>query len=511
MGWSNMNEETEKKGTDLSSKILIAIIGCLLLIIVLIFVLLINIQQTTYTISVDGKEFTNINKTSLLATIDEITYVNIEEFAKLVGYEYHEGEYKAFTIEKNKCYVQGKNETATFYLNDNKVCKLPVNKLTEDYKEFTIENTIKSKDDKMYVPIEAVNLAFNVVLDEASDYFKVYTLDYLVASYDTKVKQWGYTGIAEQSFENQKSILYGYLIVKKEGGLYKIIDSDNTKEIVSDKYNAIEFTENTKEFFVTNSLEQVGIINLDGTTKIDPIYNSISVLNKKSDLYLIQKDSKYGVVKSGNVTIVFPEYDSIGLNNNITTDSQYLILDTLIPVCKNNKWGAFDKTTGKLVYQLEYDGFGCNITTVEVDEVKKAVSPVLSIERCKGVVVKKENKYGILDLSGKELVPIAVDSIYQIENVEDEDKRYFMVYNKEELNIIERLIKAGILEGTIQEEIKNEETNNTVTNNTIDNNVISNSADNNTENTISTSANASMNNVITITQDNDENIITNIN
>jgi hypothetical protein len=50
-------------------------------------------------------------------------------------------------------------------------------------------------------------------------------------------------------------------------------------------------SEDTKQFFVNNSLGQVGIINLDGTTKIDPIYNSISVMDKKLDLYLIEKDS----------------------------------------------------------------------------------------------------------------------------------------------------------------------------------------------------------------------------
>ena len=58
-----------------------------------------------------------------------ITYINIKEFAKLVGYEYHEGEYKGFTNEKNKCYVKGPIETASFYANDNKVNKLLVNQI----------------------------------------------------------------------------------------------------------------------------------------------------------------------------------------------------------------------------------------------------------------------------------------------------------------------------------------------------------------------------------------------
>lgn len=497
MGWSNEMEDKTNKTTDLSSKILIAIIVCILLIIVLISILLINLQQESFSISVDNKAVTTVTKDTLFTEIDNTTYINIEEFAGLVGYEYHQGEYKAFTIEKDKCYVQGEKETASFYLNDNKVCKLPVNELTEEYQEYTVEKTVKSLDDKMYASLEAISKAFNVVIDEGSNYLYIYTLDYLVETYDAKVKEWGYTSIAEQSFENKKAILYGYLIVQKEGGLYKIIDIDNTKEIVSDKYNEIEFVENTQEFFVTNSLGQVGIINLDGTTKIEPIYNSISVLDKQSDLYLIQKSNKYGVVKSGNITIVFPEYDSIGVDTKGTGSYQYLLLDTLIPVRKNNKWGAFDKE-GNLVYKVEYDGIGCYTTSVDVDNTKKAVNSVIAIERCNGVVVKKSDKYGLLDIKGKELVPAAVSAIYQLENVEDEDSKYYMLYNGKEINIIERLIEVNLIEKTPKLEDNSTITNNTtVNNNTVTNN-INNTTNNSIENTVTTSANVSAkNNTIT--------------
>ena len=473
MGWSSEEEQSTKKGMETSSKILLAIIACIVLIIVLIIVLLLNIQQNTFNLSVDGQVVT-ASRDNLITKIDNITYINIEEFAKLVGYDYHEGEYKAFTIEKDKCYVQGVNETATFYLNDNKVCKLPINDLTSDYQIYTVENTIKSLNNKMYATVEAINLAFNVVLEENKYSLKILTLNYLVKWYDTKVKDWGYTGISDQDFENQKSLLYGFLLVKKENGLYKIIDINNTKEIISDKYSSIQFTENTKEFFVTNSLGQVGIINLDGTTKIEPVYESISVLDKKLDLYLIQKDKKFGVVKSGNITIVYPEYDSIGLNTkNQTTnvENQYLILDTLIPVCKNNQWGAFNKS-GNMVIKIEYDGFGCNLNTIDVNGVKKAVNPVLTIEECNGVVLKKTEKYGIIDINGKELVPIAVDSIYEIENPKNENSKYYMLYNNEELNIIERLTKAGLIE----DKNSNENNNNNTSTNTMNNNTIKTSA-----------------------------------
>ena len=493
MGW-NSEEETPKKGMETSSKILLAIIACVIMIIVLISILILNIQKTSYTLTVDGQS-TTIEKSTLLTQIENVTYVNIEEFSKLVGYEYHKGEYKAFTIEEDKCYVQGKEETATFYLNDNKICKLPVNELSEDYREFTIENTIKIENGSMYAPIEAINLALNVVVNETSNSLTIYTLDYLVTIYDERVKQWGYTGISDQNFENKKALLYGYLIVKKENGLYKIIDDQNQREIVSDKYTQIQFTENTKEFLVTNSLGQVGIINLDGTTKIEPIYDSISILDKKLDLYIVEQNEKYGVVKSGDITIIYPEYDKIGIdtkNTTANTESQYLILDTLIPVCKDNKWGAFNKD-GKLVLKVEYDAFGSNIDAVEINGIRKAVTPILAIERCNGVVVKKDNKFGLIDVTGKELVPVAVDNIYEIENPASEDERYFMLYNNQELNIIERLIVAGRLEDTTTQDEEEEQPQNS---NTIENNEVSNTIDNTVSDTVNNIVtNNSINNI----------------
>lgn len=470
MGWSSDEEQVAKKGMDLSSKILIGIIACVIMIIILISVILLNIQINTFNLSVDGESKEYIE--GLLTKIDNVTYVNIEAFSRLVKYEYHQGEYKAFTIEENKCYVQGANETATFYLNDNKVYKLPVNEMSEEYRELAIKNTIKEKNGKMYAPIDAISVAFNVSITEGEKSLTIYTLDYLVKLYDAQVIQWGYSSISGQDFENKKALLYGYLIVKKEGGLYKIIDNKNTKEIVFDKYNSIEFIEGTGEFFVTNSLDKVGIIDLNGVTKIEPVYDSIQVFDKSSDLYLVKKESKYGVVKTGNITIIYPEYDTIGLDTEKYNmlDSKYVLLDTLIPVSKDGKYGAFDKK-GNVVYKVEYDGFGCELTEVEIKGVKKVVDPVLYIKDCEGIVLKKDEKYGVKDITGKDLVPIAVDSIYSIKNEEIE---YFMIYKNEELNIIKRLIKAGLIKKT-----EETEDNTLVNNNTVNNN-ISNNITNNT-------------------------------
>lgn len=476
MGW-NDGEIKNKKG-NLSSKILLIMIACIVLIIILILIMLsTNTSTESFSIYIDGAK-SNVKPETLLSTVDDITYVDIEEFSKLVGYEYHKGEYKAATIDETKCYVESKNETSSFYLNENKIYKLEVSKQTEQYAEYDLENPIKKIDEKMYIPLDGLAKAYNVLVDipEGKAELQIYTLDYLVTLYDTTVQEWGYASIAEQSFENKKALLYGYLIVKKQeteeeasNGLYKIIDTTNTKEIVLDRYTSIEFSENIESFFVTDTSKKVGIIDSKGATTIEAVYDNISLIDKESALYLVELNKKYGVVSEKGTSIIYPEYDSIGIDN-ITTENKYLILNELIPVYKEKKWGAFDKT-GKLVINIEYDELGYSLTSVTIDGVKELVKPIIAIERANGIIVKKGTVYGLLDVkTGKELVPIAVEAIYEASWAENENSKYFMLYNGEELNVIERLIKAGLIKEEVKEPEEDKKDENAIENN-IDNSI----------------------------------------
>lgn len=491
MGWTSDETNDKKKNNTLSSKILLAIIICIVLIIILISVLLLNVEKSTFTISVDGAISSTAKIESLITKVDDTTYINIEEFAKLVKYEYHEGEYKNYMQEKNKCYVQGEYETASFYLGDNKIYKLDINNFEEEYMEISSEKEVKELNGKLYAPVDLITKAFNVQITEKEESLIILTLDYLVKWYDTKAIEWGYTGIKEQNFHNKKIILYGHLIVNKENGLYRIIDIKDAKEIVSDRYIEIQFEEGKKELFVTTSTKTEGIINLDGTIKIEPIYEEISVLDKNNELYLIKKESKYGVISATkNKTVIYPEYDKIGIekNDNGSVKKEYLLFDTLIPVCKGAKWGAFD-VNGNEVLEMIYDGIGCELTKIEVEKITKTVKPVVVIEECEGVVVKKDDKYGLIDVTGKKLVSISTDAIY----INEENKEYYMLYNGKEMNILKELIKAGLIEEkkTSEEIENNKNTNNNVI---IQNSITVSGNMNKIENTTTVISNVSVSN-----------------
>lgn len=410
MGWTSDEPKVVKKEMDTAPKVLLMLIIFVALLIIAIIIILLKVKMEAVILSVNNKVVNDYDTTKLVTDIDSVTYINIEEFSKLVRYEYHKGEYKSFSNEEDKCYVIGKEETATFYLNDNKVNKLPVDKQFEEkYREHLVQNSIKIKNGSMYAPIDAISIAFNVKVVISKNAVQINTLDNLVKLDNNNLVKWGYTDISEQSFENHKALLYDRLIVKKEDGLYKIINRTNTKEIVPDKYEEIEFVESAQQFLVTNILGKVGIIDIDGKIEIEPIYDSLTILEDEEKLYIAQKDTKYGIIKADNTEVV----------------------------------------------KFKYDSIGCDMTSVELGGKTKVVTPVTTINECNGIVVKKNEKYGVIDIKENIIVPIEVDSIYSLKNENDKNE-YFMIYNGEELNIIKMLIEQGIIPDSEKEKEKEE-------------------------------------------------------
>lgn len=472
----NWGTEEKKKSSDITRKILVAIMVVLLLIIIIIVVLLYNINTNTFKIIIDGQVQTDTS--SLLQTVDDTTYINIQKLATLLGYEYHVGEYKVFSSDEDKCYIQSTNETASFYLNSNKICKLEVNKLEEDYEVFMSEKNVIEINGVFYAPIDAIKVGFNVNIQQTSNRLTITTLDTLLKNIDNSLnanttdENETYTSLLEEDFNNQKAVLYGYIVLsKKDSGLYGVITTEG-QEILPDKYTNIEFSESTQEFFVTNSLGKMGIVDINGKNIIEQNYDSIKVINNDPKLYLVTVSEKYGVLDANGTNIIYPEYDSIGINSTVYNDiqNQYILLDSIIPVCQNNKYGLFD-ITGNKILDVKYDGIGCESETVEINGVTKAVNPVVVVEDCEGIVIKNGDVYDLFYVPNKNLISLKVSSVYYIKN--GGKNEYYMVYKEQELNLVDRLVEAGVIENP--NELQTNE-NNTITND------ISNDLENTTNN-----------------------------
>ena len=343
-------------------------------------------------------------------------YIDIKGIAQYLNYSSHNGEYKVDSEDTNKCWVECNNETASFFLNSNKISKVVPN-TNNDYEDYLIEEPIINKDGKLYSTIEGIQIGFNVMFsyNEKTNTIQIYTLPYLVDSYATSLKKYGYEG-ASQNFKNQKAILYNLFIVKKENNLYGVVNASG-EEIISPRYKSIEFNETGKEFYVKNNLNKVGILTQNGTTKINLIYDDISMIDKQTGLYIVKSGNKYGVLDNSGNIVIHLEYEKIGIDTakfpSENISNKYLLYGNVIPVSQNNKWGLFS-TNGKEILPVEFDEIGCSQSNTGSN-----TKSLLLIPTYKSIVMGKirdnnVKNYGIYNNEGKELVACALTKVYSI-------------------------------------------------------------------------------------------------
>lgn len=202
------------------------------------------------------------------------------------------GEYKLSSEDTNKVYIQGKDgkETTSFFLNSTIISKIaPDSK--GDYENIEITSPVTSFGDKLYINVDGFMQGFNSILaynDEAKT-VTIQTLPYLVEYYKSNITNYGYSAISEE-LNNQKALIYGMIVASKDSTRkYGVISSTTGEEIISPRYNKIDFIENSKEFIITNSSDKVGIAYKTGKTKIDALYDDIKTLDKKLRILFSKK------------------------------------------------------------------------------------------------------------------------------------------------------------------------------------------------------------------------------
>ena len=347
-----MKIENERVEKPRNKTITIVAILIVLTVIILITVglLIFYLREDRLSLTVDGKKVSFGEETFVFKEDSDDIYISIKDIAPLVGYEAHNGEYKVNSEDTNKQYVEAINgsETTSFFLNSTSIAKVAPDS-TEDYERIETTKPVVKINDKLYIDVEGFMQGFNAVLsyDKENNMIAIQTLPYLVNAYSSNVSNYGYDSISED-FNNQKALIYGMLVAYKESTQkYGVIDVRTGKEIISPRYNNIEFIEHSREFAITTSNNKVGIAYSTGGTKINVAYDEIKVLDSTRGYYLVKSNSKYGVINSNEELIIHIEYDQIGLEDSSLfpdeeIDSQYILYDKMIPVCQNNKWGFFD-------------------------------------------------------------------------------------------------------------------------------------------------------------------------
>lgn len=441
--------------TKNSKKILlfggIAVIILLFVIIgLLAFVTTINGNKTT--LVVDGKTY---SVSDYLLSKDNVTYIGIEDLTKITnnGYSYKTG---GIDVEdENQCYVTNSYESTFFQVNSNQIYKVLED--TDEIEYYTLENPIIKENGKIYMPVSASKVALNTTYSYANNRYTISSIAWIESDLNQQKTNTFVpdTSIVWQTIYSNKKLLKDYLVITKDSegklGVAKVSKNTDSKSkvttvsttaIITPKYDSIKYVEKYNQLIVETEGKQ-GIVQLSQEngdfsvkTLIKPQFDDIEQM--KEDLFVVteigaDRTKKYGIVQASNgeEKIILPtEYESIGINlsvfSNNDLDNKYIIYDSLIPVKKDGLWG-FVNLKGNVIIKLEYAGIGCVGTNSN--------SNVLIIPDVEGIVVQKDNNYGIISKSNRVLVRNVLSRVY-IETVNGK-KQYSIIYNDRKYNAID--------------------------------------------------------------------------
>ncbi len=193
-----------------------------------------------------------------------------------------------------------------------------------------------------------------------------------------------------------------------------------------------------------------GVINLDGKVIVKANYEEIQGLTYKESELLVRKNNKYGVINSKGAVIIKPEYDSITADNYYAEKEKYAFSGYIVSkkIDENYNYG-YIKYNGKVLIKPQYTNISRIIdiednenayliaqdkTKVGLIKNKDIVIDInykeLQYNKDNNILIARKNaKLGILDLQGKEIIPVEYEDLsINGENIytkNEEEEKYF--------------------------------------------------------------------------------------
>ena len=447
----------EKKRPSKTKALIIILIILLVFLIAIITTLIIYIMYNPVKISVyiDGVQKNNFADLLDIQTDEngktEI-YFPIKDVAPYFGYIGYKGEYGRASEDNSQCYVINEDyEVAMYTLQSNTIYKLNLQERSSDYDYCKIDRDVFESNGNLYTSIDGLEQGFNLTFsyNEAKKTIRINTLPYLASVYneDLKTRTLGSYGKVEldDKLSNWKAIFDGMLIVKTENSEYGVISTDKYSIILEPKYDGISYVQYSTDFMIVTN-RKVGLLSKDGKTKINALYDELTLMDRNNKLYRVKKGSNYGVINENEDTILYPEYEKIGIDiNDFSVNgvkNGYILLDKLIPVMQDRKWGFFD-LTGKTIADFEYDEIGCKAKNAN------NVYSLLEIPNYNILIVGKDRKYSFMDTNGDDEVlsyGFIFDEIFM--KISSGETSYVMKYNNKDFDVIEYLKRQGRTEVT---------------------------------------------------------------
>ncbi len=445
------DEEQRKKEKNANMKINKIVKTMIVITIVIIAGLLITIvylktNPNKLTINVDGTENTELSKIITIEKQEDNTYriyAPIKDFAKVVGYIGYSGEYGKASENKDIYSVVKENtEVAKFFLNSNIIYKKDLTIKDAEYEAYDIESNVFSKDGVLCADMVGLEKGFDVMIsyDSAKKILDIYTLDLLVENAKYRaINKYNHLGVDEKTFANKKAVLDNMIVVtsgQANNLKYGVINFSTGGDILGLKYEGITYIATESAFFVKMN-GKVGIIDVNGNTKIEAKYDYLRLIDKEKELYLAKNNDLYGVIDINGNTIVDIRYEEIGVNTNDFEQNDIIsgciLVNNLIPVRLGEKWAFFD-TKGKQVTELKYDKIGCLTTQNISGTYNLLIIPVYKL-----IVVKLDDKYTFIDSDGNEILGNVLSDTYM--EISGGKPVYYMVRDGISYNILNELEK----------------------------------------------------------------------
>ena len=229
---------------------------------------------------------------------------------------------------------------------------------------------------------------------------------------------------------SKKDVFLCTFDVNYDDGTYSTKALNSKNEEIFTNYEQVEaissVDENEKLSYDGSAIKvqnggKYGLINMEGAEILPCEYDEITALQGVENALLVSKDGNYGIVNDEGKTLLPTEYAEIqGLGDKTT--------DGFIVKNANGKYGVVDTSNGQ-VLETKYDGVskihegdyyvvtdGGKQKVVKKDGTESlngSYDEIVAILKNSenGVIFKKNNKYGVMNLSGESTIKATYDDL----------------------------------------------------------------------------------------------------
>lgn len=355
-------KKEEPKGKKLV--LLLLILSTVLLILVIVAMMVLGGNKTKpLTLSVNGTAM-SIEDNLLITNESGVNYISLPQIAKFqLGYEYIRGGYLEYTESETKGYLESANQIIQFEAENNVIYKTEPN-TSVDYEEFKLQNNIIQSNNTLYIALDDLAVGLNIVYtySEQENKISLNTADNLIKSYQASITEDSNIKSISDEFNNEKAICYNMLIVSNENEKWGVVNTDFSS-IITNKYSTLEFVEPAGVFIASDD-GKYGIISKEPNVKpiLDLNYEEVKVINNSPLCYEVKRGGKSAVINEDGKVIINDTFDSIGCDFKSSTQESTLVIKgfgkeklNLLVVCKQGKYGLVNLSNGETVINCSVD------------------------------------------------------------------------------------------------------------------------------------------------------------